>query len=205
MTRIDDRFEQGGFGIVLEGADKFVRELKAIAPDLSKELKKRLETIGNRIIADAKTRVPSESPLSHWGRPVIDPAAWHAKFNRSGRVRQRDGGFPTYDSGKIKAGLKASTAKPKGAKFGAVLYLTNRDAAGSIFEVTGRRRNPTNKSGAHFIDTLNNIDSASRVIWDAYDDAGRNKIKQEVIDTVRDIEAEFERRLGDEGFGEMRR
>lgn len=205
MTRIDDRFEQGGYGIVLEGADKFLKELKAVAPDLSKELKKRLEAIGNRIIADAKTRVPGESPLSHWGREPKDPAAWHAKYNKNGRVRQRPGGFPHYDAGKIKAGLKAQTGKPKGAKFGGVLYLTNRDAAGSILEVTGRRREPSNKSGAHFIATLNAIDSASRVIWDAYDDAGRKKIQAEVIATVQDIEAEFERRFGGEGFGETRR
>lgn len=205
MVQIDDRFEQGGYGIVLEGADKFLKELKHVAPDLSKELKKRLEAIGKRIIEDAKTRVPSESPLSNWEREPANPAAWHAKYNRTGRVKQRPGGFPAYNAGKIRAGLKASTAKPKAAKFGAVLYLTNRDAAGSIFEVVGRRNDPSNASGRHFIDTLENFEQSSRVIWDAYDDAGRKKIQEEVIAAVRDIEAEYDRRLGGEGFEEVRR
>lgn len=199
------RETQGGSGIIIEGADQFLRGLQNIAPDLSKELKDRLLTIGDRIIDNARGKVPSKSPLSRWERVPIDPAAWHAKFNKNGRVKQRAGGFPAYDAGKIRAGLKASTSKPKGAKGGAILYLTNKDAAGSIFEVVGRRRNPSNASGAHFIKTLQDFEPASRVIWAAYDESGRKRVQQEILDTCIDIEEEFNRRFGDEGFSEGQR
>lgn len=204
MTSIDGRFETAGYGVVLEGADAAIKAIRALAPDLAKQMNARLREVGGRIIADARTRVPSESPLSRWERQPQDPAGWAAKRNR--RPSRGGAGWPVYDSGTIKAGLKSTTAKPRSAKHGAVLFLTNQTPAGAILEVAGRKNSGApGTAGAHFLRVLNDVDAASRVIWDAYDDAGRKKTQQAVIDAVQDAERELQRRLGAEGFTEVRR
>ena len=149
MVNVNKKFVQGGYGIVLDGADEALKAIKALAPDLDKDLKAKFREIGDRIVRDARGNVPSSSPLSRWERIPKDPVGWAAARGR--RTRAGGGGFPTFNSGQIKAGIKAGTGKPKGAKFGALLYVQNKDAAGSIFEVVGRRNRPTSASGAHFI------------------------------------------------------
>lgn len=207
MTRVDATFVNGGYGMVLEGADATLKAIRELGPDIDKAMKKRLKDVGNRIIASAKTRVPEESPLSRWARIPVDPAGWAATHNAAARgLRVRPGGFPAYNAGTIRSGLKATTAKPKAAKFGAVLYLINKTPEGSIFEVAGRKTSgKVGTGGPNFIKVLNDYDSASRVIWDAYDDEGRNKVQEEIVGIVKDAEDELRRRFGDDGFTETRR
>lgn len=207
MTRVDAKFVNGGYGIVLEGADDALKAIRNLGPDIDKAMKKRLKEVGNRIISSAKTRVPEEAPLSNWGRTPVDPAGWAATHNSTGRgLRVRPGGFPTYNAGLIRSGLKATTAKPKSAKFGAVLYLINKTPEGAILEVAGRKTSGRQGTGGpNFIKVLNDYDSASRVIWDAYDDMGRNKVQEEIIGIVQDAEAELRARFGDDGFTEVTR
>lgn len=197
---------QGGFNISVERADQVLKAIKAVAPDLDKSLKAKLKEIGNEVVGAAKQRVPSESPLSNWEYvPKGDPG-WADKFKATERnLRVRAGGFPAYNAGRIKKGIRTQVGKPKGARYGGILYVKNQDPAGSIFEVAGRRNEPSNASGRWFIEKLNQWDSASRVIWDAYDDLGRTRIQQRVLDAVRDAEAELQRRLGGEGFVETSR
>lgn len=200
MVNVNDKFVRGGYGIVLEGVDQTLKALKNLAPDLDKAMKKKFRAVGSEIIADAKTRVPDESPLSNWGTPPKDLEAWHAKYNKNGRVRHRPGGFPTYNSGNIRAGLKSTIGKPRDAKFGALLYIVNKDAAGAIYEVAGRRSSgKIGTGGPNMIQVLNDEENASRVIWAAYDARGRNRTQQELIAAVEEAEAELRRRFGDEG------
>lgn len=199
---------QGGFNISVENVDPILKAIKAVAPDLDKGLKKKLREIGSEIVRGAKTRVPDESPMSNWSRePTGTDPNWRVKWHADERgLRQRDGGFPRYNAGQIRAGIKTGTGKPKGAKYGGLLYVQNSDAAGSIFEVSGRKGVGRDRTGGqHFIDTLNDIDSASRVIWDTFDDLGRTKIQERVLEAVNEAEEELQRRLGGEGFVETRR
>lgn len=207
MVSVNTQFVKGGYGIILEGADEALKAIKNLAPDLDKALKAKFKLVGNQIVAGAKTRVPSESPLSNWERTPVDNAAWFAKTNAAARgLKFRPGGFPAYDAGKIRKGIGSQVGKPKAAKFGALLYITNKDAAGAIFEVAGRKgEGQSGTGGPNFIKVLNRYDSASRVIWDSYDDLGRNRLQQELINAVKDAEAELQRRFGDDGFTEVRR
>lgn len=196
----------GGYGIVLENIEPTLKALRAAAPDLDKRMKSRIKEVGKRIVTGAKTRVPPLSPLSNWAREPIGDPNWRTKWQADKRhLRDRPGGFPRYDAGNIKSGIKATMSKPKTAKFGAVLYVVNADAAGAILEKAGRKNDPFNASGAYFIKVLDKEDSASRVIWDAYDDLGRNAVQQEIRDAVREAEEELRRRFGDGGFNETRR
>lgn len=197
---------QGGFNISVENADQVLKAIRTIAPDLDKELKKQLRGIGNQIVRGAKQRVPGVSPLSNWERiPVGDPN-WWAKFKADERgLRRREGGFPAYNAGTIKSNIRTGVGKPRGAKYGGIVYVSNKDAAGSILEVAGRKNAPFNAAGEHFIKVMNDVDTASRVIWDAFDDLGRTRIQQEIVDAVEAAEQELQRRLGGDGFVETRR
>lgn len=206
MVNVRTNLVQGGFNISVDGADQVMKAIRAVAPDLDKNLKDKLKTIGQEIVVAAKQRVPSESPLSNWEYvPKADPN-WATKWNARERgLRVRAGGFPQYAPGKIKSGIRSQIGKPKGARHGGVLYVKNVDPAGSIFEVAGRKNDPFNASGRNFIRVLNQVDRASRVIWDAFDDLGRTQIQQRVLDAVREAEAELQRRLGGDGFVETSR
>lgn len=206
MVKVNSNYAQAGYGVVLEGADEALKAIKALAPDLDKDLKEKLGGVGKRIASDAKTRVPSQSPLSGWEYVAKDPAGWAAKRNK--RPSRGGKGWPAYDAGKIRTGIKSSTSagKPKGAKFGALVYVSNKDAAGAIFELAGRKsKGAPGTAGANFIKVLEDFDRASRVIWDAYDDMGRNKVQAEVIKAVEDAERELERRFGEGGYTEVTR
>lgn len=207
MVTVNTEFVQGGYGIVLENIDQTLKALKNAAPDLDKELKKQLKTIGNEIVTGAKQRVPSESPLSNWAYEPKGTPGWREKWKADERgLRNRDGGFPRFNSGQIQKGIKTQVGKPKGAKFGAIVYVVNKDAAGSIFEVAGRRsEGRPGTGGPNFINVLNDYDKASRVIWDAYDALGRNAVNERIIQAVDDAETELRRRFGDDGFTEQRR
>lgn len=204
MVKVNSNYAQAGYGVVLEGADEALKAIKALAPDLDKDLKEKLGGVGKRIASDAKTRVPSKSPLSGWERTPVDPAGWAAKRNK--RPSRGGQGWPAYEPGKIRSGIRSGTGKPKGAKFGALVYVTNKDAAGAIFELAGRKsKGAPGTAGANFIKVLEDVDRASRVIWDAYDDMGRNKAQAEVIKAVEDAERELQRRFGDGGYSEVAR
>lgn len=195
---------KGGFGVRLEGLDETLRTLRAAAPDLRKQLAKEIKGVGDEIVRDARALVPGKPPLSGWGYVPKDPTGW---AQARGRTPSRGGaGFPTFVPSQVSAGIVAKTTRPKGAQFGALLYLLNKDAAGAILEVAGRKSDGTpGTAGPVFIDKLNDIDRASRVIWQAYDEKGRNKVQGALIRAVERAEDELQRRFGDEGFTETRR
>lgn len=201
----------GGYGVVLENIEPTLKAIKTLAPDLDKEMKARFKEVGNRIIAEARGNVPNESPLSNWARDPIGDPNWRAKWKADERdLRNRAGGFPRFEPGRVRSGMKASIKKPKAAKFGALLYLVNMDPAGAIYELAGRGKHKSGTTGRpgtggpNFIKVLNGEDQASRLIWAAYDDFGRNRVQEELIEAVAYAEEELNRRFGGEGFTETR-
>jgi hypothetical protein len=78
------------------GALELRRALKKLAPDLAKESQKEISGLLRSIVNNARGFVPSEAPLSGWGKKV---GVWE---NRS------------YDAGEIRRGItfSASPSKP---------------------------------------------------------------------------------------------
>lgn len=188
-----------GFGVALTGVDQLLKDLRTVAPDLDKELKRELKRIGGQIVDDAKALVPGTPPMSRMARTPKDPVGW-AKAR--GRTPSRGGvGWPAWDSGKIASGLTAQTGKPKGQKHGALLYILNKDPMGAIFEVAGRKSSgKAGTAGPKFIERLNAEGHASRIIWRAYDEGGSNDTKGAVIRAVENAEKALAERYGDGGF-----
>lgn len=188
-----------GFGVALVGVDATLKALRTVAPDLNKELRAELKRIGNELVADAKRFVPATPPMSRMARTPKDPVGW-AKAR--GRTPSRGGaGWPAWDSGKIAAGITSSTSKPRGVKTGALLYILNKDPMGAIYEVAGRRSSGApGTAGPKFIRRLNADDTASRIIWRAYDEGGANDVKGAVIRAVESAEKALAERYGDGGY-----
>ena len=115
-------------------------------------------------------------------------------------------GWPGWDANTVKAGIRKTKAegKVKRGKVGYLRYTTsagallNESAAGSIFEIAGRKSDGTG-TGTSFISTLNSrFKLASRTIWRTVD-KDRPRIERNVERALNDAKAELQKHLNGQG------
>jgi len=155
------------------GAAETMRELRKIDPEMAKELTKAMKQPGTVLAKQARTYV-NKVGLSNWGdwRGGYDPA----------RVRR-----------KIQA--RVVTSKRKGAK-SALLRVVNQDAAGSIWEMAGRKNQGGSAQGKAFVRNIQNKGGdANRLIYRAWDETDQGGVQQQVIDAVKRAEVTVQARL----------
>jgi hypothetical protein len=147
-----------GMKDTLEGLSKF-----------DQDAKKKFNSVVNAVLNEAKTEAMTyvpDLPMRNWQtKPSINPN----KKVRGGK------GWPAWDPEQVKAGIRASKAKGKvrGDYTTSAGALINKDPAGAIFEIAGRKSDDSkSKSGQQFKQNLKKFGSASRVVWRAVD---RNK------------------------------
>lgn len=101
------------------------KALNQYAPDLAKELTKEFATILKPLVAEARSLVPVESPMSGWAE------------------RATDGGhkFPKYDAAEIKRGIsyKTTPSKVNSQGFKNTVRIQNKSMIGAIYETAGRK------------------------------------------------------------------
>jgi hypothetical protein len=142
-----------------KGVLELRRAIKKIAPDVSKESQKEIAGLLRSISNKAKGFVPSEAPLSGWGKSV---GLWAVPYsNGENRV---------YDAGAIKRGITFSSApsKPNKRGFRALAAIYNKSAAGAIYETAGRK-NPNGQPSqastrgkySSYIDTSNKVNKSA--------------------------------------------
>ena len=118
----------------LSGVLKAMREFE---PDLSREMNNRIRTALTPIKVNAQGLVPDRvHGLSNWsfatsGRKINKATSMFAAYN----------GFPKFNSGIVRKGIKISVTKSKKTRNGFSYFyrITNSSAAGSIMETAGRR------------------------------------------------------------------
>jgi hypothetical protein len=104
----------------------------------------------------AKNNFVSE-PMSNWGR-------WIAK---------KDGRNLGYSQGDAQKGVKIKQrGRAKRSPWSGVLQIRNESAVGAIFEMAGRKQQPSNAQGSKFIANMQdifevNVKGLSRGIWKA--------------------------------------
>ncbi len=105
------------------GALELRKALRKLAPDMAKESLKEIAGLLRSVTNKAKGYVPSQAPLSGWGKKV---GIWE---NRA------------YDAGAIKRGItfSASPSRPNKRGFRAMATIFNKSAAGAIYETAGRK------------------------------------------------------------------
>jgi hypothetical protein len=174
--------------IVLTG----IKETLAALKDFDKDAVKRFNKVINDELAgaerDARNIIKDEPPMSGWRK--ADAA--------NGRSRGGSG-WPGWDAGEIKSKITKSKAERRVKRnyttsAGALL---NKSAAGSIFEVAGRKTKSSvgGGSSAQFLRTLGNrFGKASRVVWRVVD-KDKSKIEKNVADALNDAKAELQKHL----------
>ena len=125
----------------IKGALALRRALKQFAPDLALETQKELGNLLKPITNKARGFIPSQSPLSGWGKS--SSTIW-------GTDRK-------WSSGKAKRyiGYKTTPSKPNDKGFRALARIVNASAAGAIYETAGRK-NPNGREQAPMAMTYNN-------------------------------------------------
>jgi hypothetical protein len=106
----------------VRGAVALRKALRTFAPDLAKETQKQLGSLLKPIVSNARGFIPSQAPLSGWG-----------KSSATGR-------FPEWSSQAAKRGIgyKTTPSKPNRKGFRALARIQNASAAGAIYETAGR-------------------------------------------------------------------
>lgn len=130
------------------GLKEAQRAMRALQPELSKELNKEIKSLLNPIVNTAKSYVPQEiDNLSGW--------MYQGKTNKitAGSSMFRVGKFPKYNPAQIKAGIKAQLQPTKRNRngFTSLVRIVNQDRAGAIYETAGRvnpNGQPWNRQGA---------------------------------------------------------
>jgi hypothetical protein len=136
----------------LEGALELRKAFKKIEPTLSKESDKEIRKLLRVVAVKARGFVPSEAPLSGWGKAV---GVWENRV---------------FDASDIRRGIGYSTApsRPNKRGFRSVATIFNKSAAGSIYETAGRKNplgQPTQASTkgkySSYIDTSGSVNKSA--------------------------------------------
>ena len=177
--------------IVLTGIKETLDALK----DFDKDAVRRFNKVINNELAgaerDAHNLINEKPPMSGWRK--ADAA----------RGKTRGGaGWPGWNAGEIKSKITKTKAqgKVRGDYTTSAGALLNKSAAGSIFEVAGRKTKATAErtSAAQFLRTLGNrFGKASRVVWRVVD-KDRSRIEANVARALDDAKAELQKHLNRE-------
>ena len=109
--------------IEIRGNVDLRKALRSFAPDLEKQLRQDLAAAMKPVVAKARGFVPAAAPMSGWaGRSFSE------------------GKFPTYNATTIKSGIsyKATPGKINPYGFSSMASISNKSAAGAIYETAGR-------------------------------------------------------------------
>jgi len=106
----------------VRGALELRKAIKKFSPDLAKETRKELANLLAPIVKTARGFIPSEAPISGWGKASIN------------------GRFPEWSSSAAKRGIgyKTTPARPNRQGYRALARIVNNSAAGAIYETAGR-------------------------------------------------------------------
>lgn len=166
----------------LSGVSDIIRELRQLQPDAAKDLQRGMKAAASPIIAEARSLMPTPSPLGNWG-------TWNLKRASGGN---RDWTRKAYSGVQI----KVNTGAPRGRNRIDLLELIQRDPAGAIYENAGRHPGVVGTKGEVFLANLAAKHgpypaNSSRYLWPAvYNNFDLiNSIAQGIINrTLRNFE-----------------
>ena len=117
----------------IRGAIALRKAIKNFSPDLAKETQKELGELLKPITNKARGFIPSQAPLSGWGKS--SSTKW--------------GSDRIWSTGKAKRGIgyKTTPSRPNNQGFRALARIVNASAAGAIYETAGRK-NPNGREQA---------------------------------------------------------
>jgi hypothetical protein len=122
--------------VTVKGGIDLRKALKKFTPDLAKETQKEMAGLLKPITAKARGFIPSQAPLSGWGKASVN-ARWY------------------WDSRAAKKGVsyKTTPSKPNRSGFVSLARIQNASRSGAIYETAGRK-NPGGNFSPRLPNTL---------------------------------------------------
>lgn len=162
-----------GAEITVSGIKDTLKTLNKLAPELRKEFNANYKRVVQPVVDNAKSRVPTQAPLSGMSRNFKKLGAW--------------------DGVKVQRGIasKIDTRKSRSknaSDFGnletvGALYVQSKTGYGAMFDMAGKR-----SSNSPFVQALEaRWGSASRSMWPAWEST-RNQVESAVSDLVAQVE-----------------
>ena len=155
--------------VTVKGGLALRKALRKFTPDLAKETQKEMASLLKPITVKARGFVPSETPLSGWGKA------------------KSTGKFPVFDAKAAKGGIgyKTTPSRPNSQGFTSLARIHNKSASGAIYETAGRTnpsgspdsRSNNPQAGAIFIASMNRYS----IIADAGIQAGGGRKSRKMI------------------------
>ena len=159
--------------VTVVGVKDALRELGKIEPDLKKQIHKDVKTILRPVVDEAKRAMPA-TPLSGMAR------SWRPDVRRELL-------FP-YDQAQVQRSIGARFNTRKRGNSLAVIAVVMKSAAGTIYDMAGKRGGKTPQGRAMIANLEARFGKASRGMWPAYErnaDAV-NEAMERVVDVVTD-------------------
>ena len=170
--------------VTIDNVKETRRLMTKFAPEVKKALDKANREAGKPMLNLAKGKFVDQ-PMTNWGR-------WIAK---------KDGRNLGWSQAEAIKGIKIKQrGRARRSPYSGVLQIRNESAVGAIFEMAGRRNQPSTPQGAQFIENLQNIVSVplkglSRGIWKAIIDYPSSKYTDKVLENYAEAEKELQKAL----------
>lgn len=182
------------FNVVIENVRETRRLLTQFAPDVKKALDKANREAAAPLLAKAKDNFKTAPDvMSGW---MKQPSSTSTGGWMDSRGRDLH-----YDQKTAQRGVKfKQRGRAKGSPWSGVMQLRNETAAGMIYELAGRKNNPTTPQGRVFIQQMNKIwtnkvAGLSRGIWKSAVEYGTKYFTQTVVNNYKEAEKELQRRM----------
>jgi len=166
------------------------RLMRQLEPDLLKDLRKSVNRSLAPVVMRAKVLTPTRPPLSKWRTPA-NP---YSRPSYSPYGRRWDYDRLQWDTTKARKQIvsrQVSSRRRKGSVTRTLWQLQSNNPANAAFELMGRGKSQVNMIG----NVSARYPGTGRVLYRAWDQLGGDKIEENVVDTIKRFEAEFNRRL----------
>lgn len=181
-------------GIVIVGLEKTIKALKEYDKTALKRFNKVINDNLTRSQRDAQ-RIVDFIGNSYSATPM---RGWTATYGPSkpSTTTRGGAGWPAWVPANVKKGIQKSRAQGRvradyTTSAGA---LINKSAAGSIFEVAGRKKSGKGKRGQQFVRNLEKWGKASRLVWRIVD-RDRDQIIADVVKAQREANEMLQKRF----------
>ncbi len=167
----------GTSGVQVTGVKQTLKTLNKLAPEMRKGFNKEYKNIVKPIVDDAKSRVPTEAPLSGMNRNFKHLGNWDGQKLKRGIVSKID----------TRRSRSKSATDFSGAETVGALYVMSKTGYGIIYDMAGRKT-----SGSPFVQALQSRwGGASRSMWPAWE-SNAEKVQKSVVQLVQETERKVE-------------
>jgi len=161
-----------GVEVAIFGLRDVERALRSTSPELAKAMNTEIRETIKPIVASARAKVPAR-PMRNWDD------------RGTGLWSERLG----WNAASVRRGIKIAKNQKgrRGTGVSVAWAIKNTSAAGSIYEIAGRRSSGTDRRSIAFHSNLvRSGGRASRLIWQAWDDAGGDRVVSRRIADIVD-------------------